>query len=206
MSDKPKNYFKYALALDTETTGLAYNTLDPSFDPETGKDYQAVSYGLIIVDSETLEEVDELYIEVKYNGTSEWSDKAQEIHGLSIEHLEEYGISEEDAVIVMGEFIFKYFGPDSIIPLLGHNVATFDRYFIDRLFKKFGINLRFSGRNIDTFAVGFTVFNLFNSDQIFSAIGGEKRGQHNALEDAREAVNVIRGVRQVWQYFMDNQK
>lgn len=197
-SDKPKGYFKYALGFDCETTGLALGSLDPSFDEKTQTEYQAISMGMVIIDMDTLKEIDHLYLEIKWNGTSKWTEGAQKVHGLTRQHLEENGFSEEEAVVAICNFLLKYFGPETDIRLIGHNVATFDRYFLARLCNKFQIPLRFGNRHIDTFAIGVTTFGAFNSDDLFEAIGLEARGDHNALEDARSAVQVVRVVRKLF--------
>ena len=41
--------------MDCETTGLAINRDDPSYDPENDIEYQSVSWGLIVADAATLD-------------------------------------------------------------------------------------------------------------------------------------------------------
>lgn len=202
MSNPPIGYFKYCLAIDCETTGLAKGEIDPTLCSKTGKYYQAISFGVVILETETLKEIESLYVEIKWDGKSEWSIEAENIHGLSKKYLEENGVDEEDAVGMIGELILKYFDPSKTIPLLGHNVATFDRYFLDRLFKKYGIYLNFGARHIDSSTIGFTLFNLFHSDQIFQKIGLQDRGKHNSLEDIRHTIEVVRTARTLWEAFV----
>ena len=99
----PKGYFKYILAVDSETTGL--NKVKNEGDVSDG--HQAVSWGLIVADAETLIPVEKLYLEVKWNEQSkrrkeldpEFGVTASSIHGLSYSYLEENGIDEADAVV-----------------------------------------------------------------------------------------------------------
>ena len=202
MSAKPLGYFRYCLACDCETSGLAFGQIDPTLEENTGVTYQAVSFAFIVVDTETLEEVDELYVEIKWNGESKWTSEAEKIHGLSKAYLEKNGLDEKDAVCEIAEFILKYFDPNKNIPLLGHNVVSFDRYFLFHLFNKFGLNLQFGSRHIDTLPIGFTLFNLFHSDQIFDKFGLEKRTQHNALQDIRQTLKVIQMARALWEAYV----
>ena len=88
MSDKPKGYFSKLLVMDCETSGLAFKNYDPSIEPD-GREYQAVSWGLAVVDSTTFKVIDTLYVEIKYNGLAIWSERAEAVHQMSKEYLEE---------------------------------------------------------------------------------------------------------------------
>ena len=123
---KPRGHFDYFLAIDCETSGMSFGTDDPSINTKTGQVYQSVSWGLIVVDATTLKTVEELYLEIKWDGESEWDKRAEKVHGLSLAHLEEHGMSTEDAVVAIAGLILKYWGPDTPLCLAGHNVMTFD--------------------------------------------------------------------------------
>jgi DNA polymerase III epsilon subunit-like protein len=185
---KPRGYFEKFLAIDCETSGLKYNSDDPS------DGFQSVSWGVIVADAKTLKPIEELYVEIKWNGESEWAMGAQRIHGLSKEHLEENGMTEEEAVVAIGSVITKHFGTNALC-LLGHNVATFDLWFLKRLFRKFGIELKFGNRHVDTSSIGFVNWEVFTSDALFEEVGYDARGAHNALDDARMALEAARRTR-----------
>ena len=144
-----------------------------------------------------MQPVDTLYREIKWNGESEWSSKAEQVHGLSLTYLEENGISEEEAVADIVEFIMKYWGPTVPVSLLGHNVATFDKPFLLRLLRKYGIELKVASKNIDTNTLGSILMNTHNSDELFEYLG-IKRTQHNSLEDALAAVTTCRVLRKIF--------
>lgn len=182
---KPSGYFQKVLAVDCETSGLLFNADDPS------EGFQSIAWGLIVADAKTLKPIEELYVEIKWDGVSGWQSGAQKAHGLSKEYLEENGMTNEEAVIAMGSLISKHFA-DGKICLLGHNVVTFDIWFLKRLFRQFDIELKFGARHIDTNSVGFVNWETFNSDDLFEEIGFEARGDHNALEDARMALEAAR--------------
>lgn len=195
---KPRGYIEKALFIDCETSGLAYNNDDPSFDPITNKTYQAVSFALAVVNAQTLDIIEELYVEIKWDGVSVWDKRAQAVHGLSLEHLEENGLDEEDAVVAIASLILKYWGPESPVCLGGHNVATFDKYFLQRLLRKHGIEVRFGSKAIDTNSIGFAVFGTHNSDDLFELVGIVRDPEnHNALDDVRACVKAVKMVRQI---------
>ena len=199
--DKPRGHFDFILAIDCETTGLKF-----------GSDYaddghQAVSWGVVVADAATLKPIEELYVEIKWNQQSKdarkkdssFGKRAEEIHGLTYEYLEKNGIDEEDAVAKIGELILKYWGPEVSIRTLGHNVHLFDLFFLRSMFRRHGIELKFGNRHYDTNSVGFVTFNTFNSDDLFEKVGFDARGAHNALDDAKMALEAARRIRVIFQ-------
>lgn len=204
---KPKGYFKYMLAMDCETTGLCFSVDHPTYNPITLEQHQSISWGLVVIDSETLEQVDELYIEIKWNDISKAQRKkdktfgtfAEKIHGLTFKHLEKHGVTEEEAVIKIWDMVGKYWGPTSSIVTLGHNVHLFDLDFFKDLFRRNGINLKFGNRHVDTNSIGWAAFETFTSDQLFELMGFEARGEHNALDDIKMTIASAKAVRDIVQ-------
>jgi DNA polymerase III epsilon subunit-like protein len=195
---KPRGHFDYVLAADCETTGLFFNEDDPSYNSKTGQTHQSVSWGFIVADAVTLKPIEKLYIEIKYNGTSEWNDRAFKIHGLSKEYLAENGMSEEDAAAAIANLIIKYWGPTGNICLLGHNVVTFDMWFLKRLMRGQCIELKFGNRHIDTFSLGQCTIGIFNSDDLFDECGLPVREKHNALEDIEYTLESARRIKMIF--------
>jgi hypothetical protein len=189
---KPRGYFEKILAMDCETTGLAVNQDDPSYNSKTKEEYQAISWGLIVADAQTLLPIEKMYIEVQWNKEAVWDMRAQRIHGLSKEHLEVNGFTEEEAVEAIGTLIMKHWGPEVRIGTLGHNVHSFDLWFFKRLFRRHGIELSFGSRHVDTSSIGFVNWEVYTSDQLFEAVGYEDRGEHNALQDAEQSLEAAR--------------
>jgi hypothetical protein len=201
---KPRGYFEKILAMDCETTGLAVNRDDPSFNPDTGEEYQSVSWGFIVANAQTLQPIEKMYLEIQWNGTSVWDSRAQKIHGLSKEHLQQNGFTELEAVEAIGTLIMKHWGPTVRIGTLGHNVATFDLWFLKRLFRRHGIELSFGSRHVDTSSIGFVNWNVFTSDQLFEAVGFDARGDHNALADAEMSLDAARMTKEIFNKCIDN--
>ena len=204
VKDKPRGYFKYVLAMDAETTGLKFNADDPS------EGHQAVSWGFVVADAHTLQPIEKLYVEIKWNETSldareadpKFGTYAEGIHGLTLAHLEANGLDEEDAVVEIATLILKYWG-DGNIRCLGHNVATFDIWFLKRLMRAHDIELKFGSRHIDTSGAGFINFETFTSDALFEMVGFEARDDHNALDDANMALESARVMRTIFQSALD---
>lgn len=178
--------FTKFLAVDCETSGMTTKGDDPSID------YQMVAIGLIVSDVKTFKEIESLYLEIKWNGESEWNDFAFKIHGLSKEYLEENGVDEEEAAAQILELIMRHFDTTKGIVLCGHNVASFDRYFLKALLRKFDIELKFSHRMLDTFSLGLIAVQAFDSDELFSKMGLAPRRMHNALEDIQYTLKSVR--------------
>lgn len=208
VKDKPKGYFKHLLAIDCETTGLCFNADHPSHNPKTGERHQALSWGIVVLDSETFEQVEELYVEIKWNDESKaqrekdpkFGTFAEKIHGLTYEYLEENGVTEEEAIEQIGAIIMKYWGPTVSIRLLGHNVHLFDLDFFRDMFRRNGIELNFGNRHYDTNSIGWCAFETFTSDQLFELVGFDARGAHNALDDIKMTIASAKAVRDIVQH------
>jgi len=152
----------------------------------------------MVLNANTLETLEELYIEVKWNGTAEWSQEAENVHGLTKEYLEENGVSEEDALVEIANLIQKYWGIKGSINTLGHNSVSFDLPFLFDLYDKHDLQLKFSYRNIDTNTLGFTLLRTYHSDDLFKSVALPERTVHNALEDIRMTVDSVRRIRILW--------
>lgn len=179
------SHFNKFLAIDCETSGMSFGD-----DPSEG--YQMVSIGLIVSDVKTYAEIETLYLEIKWNGTSGWNDYAQKIHGMSKEYLEENGVDEEEAAAEILELIMRHFDTTKGIVLMGHNVSNFDKPFLKSLLRKFDIELKFSHRAIDSFPLGLVAVKAFDSDELFENMGLPARKEHNALEDIRYTLKSVR--------------
>lgn len=205
---------QYLLAFDTETSGLVYGSKDPSFNHDTNEHYQIVSIGMLVLDAKSLRTVEKLYLEIQWNGESLWAQGAEAVHGLSKSHLEEFGLTEEEACDEIMDFITKYWGPEDTatyndvqkfkfpcaqLNCVGHNVH-FDIAFLRGLFNRVctsNLVLNISQRNIDSFALGYTILGAENSDELFEMCGLPERTKHNSLEDIEYTVESIRRIKKL---------
>jgi len=202
MNKPSRGYFKYILAVDCETTGLFFNVDNPSLDGD--KYHMALSWGIIVLEADSLKEVERLYVEIKWDGKSEWNESAAAVHGLTKEHLEKNGITEEEACILIGNLIVKYWATTPVV-LLGHNVVTFDLHFLRTMFRRHGIELSFGNRHIDSFSASMITLNALTSDEMFAKVGLPDRELHNALEDILYTVEAVRAIKLLWNNFVDPQ-
>ena len=154
----------------------------------------------MVATADTFRVVEDLYIEVQWNGTSLWDPAAERVHGLSKEYLATNGKTSEEAVEMIANLILDYWGPDGVVCLLGHNVATFDKMFLQRLLREHGLEIKFGSRTVDTFSIGFGTFGTQNSDELFEAVGLPTRDptKHNALTDIRNAVESVRIIKTIF--------
>lgn len=185
---------KYALVLDFETTGA-------DFGGDSSISYQAISMGAVIADTETWEEVDSLYCLMKFDDTKyKWTEGAEKIHGISQQMLQEEGLSREDALAQLLELLLRYFTPTAKILLVGHNVE-FDRSFLSQLLRDCGVPdiITLHHVLVDTSGLGFVLTGEYKSDIVFDILGMmDKRGLHNALDDARACLASIRNAKQIF--------
>ncbi len=194
-----------SLWIDWETTGADF---DQGYNTTFSK-YQGISIGLVVADNETFEEVDSLYVEFKFNANDyQWTDGAEAVHGLSREHLEQNGLTQEEGLAEIVEFILKHFGdkvismadqvPVGKVQIGGHNV-DFDIQGLQHLFNKFNLRLGIHHVKLETSGAAFIAIGEYRSNVTFEFFGGAVRANHNALDDARLALSAARGIRQLVQ-------
>jgi DNA polymerase III epsilon subunit-like protein len=171
---------------------------DAGYDVITKK-YQGISFGAIIADNETLEEIESVYCEIQFDGSKyQWTDGAEKIHGLSRDYLQTNGVTREDACAILLELILKYIGAGNKVCIGGHN-ADFDIAFTGQLTGDFGVDLPIHHVKLETSGASFIAIGKYRSDDVFAFFGGAERKAHNALDDARLALASARGIKQLVQ-------
>jgi oligoribonuclease (3'-5' exoribonuclease) len=181
---------KFALAIDWETSGYrAPQKRSESYAQE----HQGISFGALVIDMRSFEIVEELYREIQFNPRYKWDFGAEKVHGISQAKLAS-GVSQEQAAIDLANLIVKYFGATEVI-MVGHRVY-FDRDFTDQLFDVIDIKVPWHPTLIDVSAVATATIEMANSEQIFQALGMPPRGAHNALEDIKQSVEVLRTIKE----------
>jgi hypothetical protein len=151
-------------SVSVETTGFN------KFSDNKAELYQIISFAIIIADATTFETIESAYGEVKWDRRSIWEPKLESVHGFTVEHLDEHGMSSEDAATVIADILFRHFGSKPVV-LLGHNVGTFAYWFIKDILDKYDIDLFISVRMLDTFTLAKTLFGIDNSKDLFKLIG-----------------------------------
>lgn len=178
------------LILDWETSGADFDAGD------SARRFQGISFGAVICDLQTFNEVESLYREVQFDEKKyKWTARAEEIHGLSREYLAENGVPREQALTDLLDLIDRHIGLGRTITIGGHNIS-FDIDFLNQLtFDCAGILLPLHHVRLETSSIGFVCTGIHRSTDLFEFFGGEKRGKHNALQDAQQTLAVLRGVR-----------
>jgi DNA polymerase III epsilon subunit-like protein len=189
---------KYVLAFDTETSGLASKSPDPSIDHKTGEFYQTVAWGVVVLDFATYEAVDTYKAFVQPVKGAQWNKRAEAVHGLSQEWLAANGKPEEDVMVDLFELILKYWGTTTPIIALGHNVM-FDISFFRSSAARHGLEVRFSNRIIDTNSLFMGLTGLTGSDAMFETFGLPARGAHDPLEDILMTVICAKEMRNAYE-------
>lgn len=177
------------LCIDWETSGS-------NFGGDSAEDYQGVSFGAVIFNTETFEPVETLYRELQFDDTKyKWSEGAEKIHGLSREHLAANGTPRDEALADLLDLILRNIGTESKIFFLGHNV-DFDIDFTLQLANDFEVPLQVHHVKLETSGAAFIATGKYKSDEVFEFFTGKTRdGTHNALDDALMALEVVRNMR-----------
>lgn len=168
------------ICCDWETSGADFN-LQTHEQPTK---YQGITFGVVVYDTKTLEPIETLYREVKFDSKYTWTTEAEAIHGKSREYLAQHGVERLDAALDFAELIVKHFGPTSPVPFMGHN-KDFDVSFTQQLMRDTGVPMfNLHHVNIDSSGIAFTLLDIYKSDDVFDFLGFDARGAHNSLEDA----------------------
>lgn len=196
---------KYCVFLDWETSGADFNL---SYE-EQSKIYQGVQLGLVVANTETFEEVDSMKVNIKFDPKFKWEDAAEKIHGLSREFLEQNGMPRDEAAVEVIEFLVRHFNKDIFylegekkemnshrLCFGGHNLE-FDISHFKALLAHVGFCVDDHHVKLNTTVIGFTAVGLYRSNDLFPLFGAEERGDHDALEDARQSLAVARGVKEL---------
>lgn len=181
---------KFALFIDCETTGAEYGVPVEIL----AERFQAISLGAIVVDLDTFDEVESDYFEIKFDPQYEWTEDAERIHGISIEHLDQHGLEREEATVRLLELIIKYWGTTSPVILGGHNIAFDKAFIVQQFFEDFDVRVKIHHTLLDSAAIGLVTIGQNKSDIVFQELGGYdgQRAGHNALEDARLSLNSLK--------------
>jgi hypothetical protein len=181
------------LVLSCETSGL---NMKDRFNPQKIGNgyYQSLAWGLIVVDKE-FNILDELYTEIAWDGASKWDDQAQSAHQFTIEYLAVNGVTEVAALEEIGSFIVEHF-ETSAIQVAGCN-TLFALSFLNDMFSRHGIQLKFSNKQYDLNTLGGVLFDTQSRDELFQIIGC-KSASRNALITARNIVKSFKTIKNMW--------
>lgn len=184
---------EFALGIDWETTGAQWGD-----NAASAERFQGISFCAIVIRTEDFSIVKKASAFIKFDPSYEWTEGAAGVHGLTKEFLEQNGVTQEEAVMMLGELIIEHFGTTEVM-FLGHNV-DFDIAFTRHLFKKFGIELKVNHVKMDTSGAFFIGMRLHKSDLIFDKLQINTREDnkgHSAEDDIMmtlEACKILRAL------------
>mgnify|MGYP005840208083 CR=1 FL=1 len=157
---------------------------------------QCLAIALIVLDTHRpeLPEVASFYSEIQFDDSRfEWSAEAEEVHGLSREHLADAAPMADVAYDVL-TFIRQFVGRDEQLVLLGHD-PVIERGYLIQVLAAGGHEIKLHHLMVDGFTLGFSYYGLQHSGEQF-AFFGKARGDHHALDDIRQTAEMLRVVRQ----------
>jgi len=177
MNEKPEIY----ISVDVETAG-----------PIPGE-YSLLSIGACDVDDESRS----FSIELKpINANAD--PKALEVSGLSLADLAERGAEPAAAMAAFGAWATGLAGDDRALVFVGFN-APFDWSFVNYYFHRFagGNPFGFTALDIKALYMGAAGSSWADtrSSQIAKRLAPERRGDHDALHDAKYQAELFRLVR-----------
>ena len=194
---------KQIIVIDWETSGIR-NDRTPSTTFKEGP--QGIQIGAVVCDLENnWEELGAFESDVKFIGAHDgveygefpkitWSESAQEIHGLDLEHLS--GCAHPRMVgHKFGSFMKRWFSKNNRALFAAHNPQG-DIYYTKQFLWFAGLHndpdLQFHHRMLDSFSIGNLLWDAQHSDELFKITSEVERGKHGALEDARLCANALR--------------
>jgi oligoribonuclease (3'-5' exoribonuclease) len=119
---------------------------------------------------------------------------AEGVHGLTREHLEKNGISQQEAAVELCSLVMKFMG-DGEVPVLGHRVY-FDKAFTDQLTNTIEIQLPWHPIMFDSCSLSSLMLEQTSSDALFDMMGLPPRSAHNAMEDILYTVASVKKIKE----------
>lgn len=185
----PYNVPRFGLAIDWETSGFSA--------PNYASQHQGISFGAIIFDVQSLEPVEALYLEIKFDEKYKWEAGAERVHGLSKTYLNSTGVTQEEAATQLLNLIIKYIAIGDDIMLLGHRVH-FDKAFTQQLTESIGVELSYHPNTIDSCSMAITLMEIAKSEDVFQLMGMPPRAEHNAMEDIMYTLLSIKRMKELF--------
>jgi DNA polymerase III epsilon subunit-like protein len=126
------------IAIHLETTGL-----NPKKD-------EIIAVAMVASDPENFNPIDAKILyrnDIKIGNLED----SYRYHKLDSDFLKKKGLSEEDFVIEMINFILKYSEDERLPKLMGYNIANFTLPFVQELLTKYDLDVDFSSNLLDAY-------------------------------------------------------
>lgn len=196
---------EFGLVLDWETSGVPDEKV-PWRTYLEGP--QGIEIGAILVRLPHFEQVAEFSSRVRFLGIANgisfggplyegitWNSDAEKIHGIAVSDLRQERHPSSVATEFTGWVEANIGSGDprkEPLMVCGHNPA-FDLYYTRQLLFIGGAErrLKLIHRTVDTFSLGYFLFNCETSDELFKHVSGITRTVHSALDDARLTLQAL---------------
>lgn len=177
------------LAISLETNGFNRGSWNKA------RDYNILSLAAIVADADRFEPISDYVALV--NNTDNWDKYLEDnVHGLKKSILQKYGQSEEDFAFEFFEFLVENFSSEPIV-MLGYNLDTFARFFIDDLLNKYKVELILSSRSLDSFTIAKTFYGFDTQKQLLKYYYGDKE-KFNSLDKVKANLRLFRDIKNKW--------
>lgn len=174
---------QYSLMLDWETSGYSY--------PDYAAKHQGITLGVIVYELKTLKTMDERYYEIQFDASKyEWDKRAEEVHGISQEHLAANGKPPSEVALDLANLIYKYWAHGDVT-ITAYN-PEFDIAFTRQLLEPFSVMPGIFFRKLDVSICSALLYGTPYADDLFHLTGLAKRDKHNALEDCQLTLEALR--------------
>jgi DNA polymerase III epsilon subunit-like protein len=137
-----------------------------------------------------------MYHLIQFDERYAWSERAQQVHGLTQEYLAVHGQPMSVVAQEILSMVYTYNGPQELL-ILGHR-PHFDIAFLDQLAASIDIKLQYDPIKIDTAALAALFLGVESSNELFDIMGFPPRKEHNALEDITMTLGSAQRMKQIF--------
>lgn len=184
------------LSVHVETTGL-----NEDLDKPICEGHDVVVVSLAVCDRKF-----NLLDQITVHFEQDRSQYGQEFHKITPAILEECGVSEEEGLLEICNFILDHFNPDERIVCIGQNVYSFTLPFLKQFLYKNEVHFQFSSNSIDVFSLTcptigpYTIFELIDifGDVDELDIDDEESVKYLSLLKAITFISVVRKISKLW--------
>jgi len=184
------------LSVHVETTGLNYDIDEPIC-----RGHDIVVASLVVCDS-NFNLLDQLTVHFNQNQ----KEYGQKYHGITPAILKECGVSKEDGLLDISNFILAHFDPEKCIVCLGQNVHSFTLPFLKQFLYDNGVYFKFSTNALEVFSLTLPTIGPYTIKELIADFGDEDEldideeatDKYLSLMKAVTFVTVIRKINKLW--------
>lgn len=184
------------LSIHVETTGLNFDLEKPVCE---GHDIVVAS--LAVCDSK-FKLLDQMTVHFKQKN----AEYGQQYHKITPDILEECGVTEEEGLVEISNFILEHFDPEEYIVCLGQNVHSFTLPFLKQFFYRNEVYFKFSTNSLEVFSLTAPTIGPYTIEELITVFGevdeldvdDEETVKYLSLMKAVTFVSVVRKISRLW--------